>query len=311
MSLSKPLSLARLNDVVLGSFGSLQPNEVLDHLVRYLGTWSGSDKLFMVLEVIQYAIKLVVPFLHLRARLQYRAGLRKTPDSAAAAAYAKIGSILGDSRTLWRIWGLLPIVKWLISLERSPQPTRNLLTIERLQGWSMLMYYPLEHLSYLLSHGLIPSTIPSLASLFSSTSRPIHLDASKLSLWSTRFWAFYVLLQFAHLREDFKLLRARQRSLRKGKGTGLSSIEKKELEIRWDAYWNELVTNLAYLPLTLHWSLEKGLLKNDVWVGVFGLIAGISSFRSGWKATALPSPSSSPEAAEDAVVETLGYDLST
>ncbi|KAG6857406.1 hypothetical protein H0H87_004768 [Tephrocybe sp. NHM501043] len=103
MALSKPLTLARLNDLILGSFASVQPSKTLDHLVRYLGTWSGSDKLFMV---IQYAIKLLVPFLHLRARLQHRAGLRKTPDSSAAAAYTKIGGILSDSRTLWRIWGM-------------------------------------------------------------------------------------------------------------------------------------------------------------------------------------------------------------
>ncbi|KAG6840582.1 hypothetical protein C0991_005722 [Blastosporella zonata] len=144
---------------------------------------------------------------------------------------------------------------WLISLERKPPATRNLLTIERLQGWSMLAYYPLEHISYLLSHGLIPSTIPNIFSIFSSSSsaRRISLDANAIGIWSTRFWALYVLLQFVHLREDWKLLQARQRNLRKGKGTGLSSADKRELKQRWDAYWTELVTNLAYLPLTIHW----------------------------------------------------------
>jgi hypothetical protein len=58
-----------------------------------------------VLQVIQYVIKLLVPFLQFRAQLQHRAGLRKTPTSSAAVGYAKLGSLLGDSRTLWRIWG--------------------------------------------------------------------------------------------------------------------------------------------------------------------------------------------------------------
>ncbi|KAG5718982.1 hypothetical protein E4T56_gene20395 [Termitomyces sp. T112] len=310
MSFSKPLTLARLNDVVLGSFGAFQPCETLDHLVRYLGTWSGSDKLFMV---VQYAIKVLVPFLRLRARLQHRAGLRKTPDSAAATSFSKIGSIIGDSRTLWRIWGLLPIVQWLISLERTPPATRNLLTLERLQGWSMIAYYPLEHLSYLMFNGTIPSTL-SIKSPFST--RQISLSANSLSVWSCRFWAIYVLLQFIHLREDFKLLRARQRNLRKGKGTGLSSMEKKELQQRWDAYWSDCIINLGYLPLTVHWSLEKGLFRNDVWVGVFGLIAGLASFRNGWKATALASTPPTPEVAEDVKAvnidtEATGYDIST
>ena len=40
---SKSLTLAHLNDVTLGCFGRLQPSDTLDHLVRYLGTWSGSE----------------------------------------------------------------------------------------------------------------------------------------------------------------------------------------------------------------------------------------------------------------------------
>ena len=136
---SKSLTPARLNDVILGCFGRLQPSDTLDHLVRYLGTWSGSElritslnfidygvlikylpqqvihgeacvgfrKTFLsrVLQVIQYAAKLIVPFLQLRARLQHRAGLRDSPKSTAAEGYAKLSSLLGDSRTLWRIWG--------------------------------------------------------------------------------------------------------------------------------------------------------------------------------------------------------------
>ena len=134
---SKSLTPARLNDAILGCFGRLQPSDTLDHLVRYLGTWSGSElriasfidygvlikyllqqaihgetcvgfrKTFLkrVPQVIQYTVKLIVPFLQLRARLQHRAGLRDSPKSIAAEGYAKLSSLLGDSRTLWRIWG--------------------------------------------------------------------------------------------------------------------------------------------------------------------------------------------------------------
>ncbi|KAL0955069.1 hypothetical protein HGRIS_003986 [Hohenbuehelia grisea] len=288
---SKPVSLARLSDLTLGAFAGVPQSETIDHLIRYLGTWSGSDKLFMI---IQYAVKIIVPLLELRARLQHRAGLRASPVSDAVKGYAKLGSIVGDARTLWRIWGLLPIVQWLVSLERNPQPTRRLLNIERLQGWSMLAYYPLEHLYYLCTNGIIPSTVPSLKSLVSSRAKPIKLDPNWLGLWSSRFWAAYVLLQFAHLKEDRALLLAKTRTLIKAKqrASGQSSptvSEQKELDQRWDAFWNELVVNLGYLPLTVHWSLEKGLFGNDIWVGIFGLVAALASFRAGWRATALPS----------------------
>lgn len=43
MSLSKPFTIGRVNDSILGSFAFIQPSETLDHLVRYLGTWSGSE----------------------------------------------------------------------------------------------------------------------------------------------------------------------------------------------------------------------------------------------------------------------------
>ena len=147
--------------------------------------------------------------------------------------------------------GLLPIYQWLTSLERMHPPTRKLLTIERLQGWSMIAYYPLEHLYYLRAHAILPA---ALALPFLKKSIP--LNTGKIGLWSTRFWAAYVFLQFAHLREDHQLLRSRERALNKVKGKGKASdeeAEKTDLARRWDALLNELVVNLGYLPLTLHW----------------------------------------------------------
>ena len=148
--------------------------------------------------------------------------------------------------------GLLPIFQWLISLERNPQPTRNLHVIERLQGWAMLCYYPLEHLSYLGSHGIIPARIRNPLSIFSGK-KTIGLNPGVLGRWSCRFWALYVILQFAHLGEDRRLLQSRQKALRKAKGTGLTPSEKQELGQRWDAWWSEVVVNVGYLPLTVHW----------------------------------------------------------
>ncbi|KAH9481246.1 hypothetical protein JR316_0005768 [Psilocybe cubensis] len=305
---SKPMTAARLNDVVLGCFSLVKPSQTLDHLIRYLSTWSGSDKLFTVL---QYTLKLLAPFFHLRARLQYRAGLRATPTSGTAASCVKFAGILGDSRTLWRLWGLLPIFQWLISLERNPPATRKLLTIERLQGWSMLAYYPLEHLSYLGSHGIIPATIPSPATIFSSKKKFIRLDPAKLGMWSCRFWGIYVVLQFAHLIEDWKLLKQRQSSIRKAKGTGLTREEKVEMHQRRDAFWSEVVTNFSNFPLTLHWSLEQGIFGNDIWVTIFSLIGGVASFRTGWNATALPPPPEPKEKSNITADNVVPYDMST
>jgi hypothetical protein len=121
----------------------------------------------------------------------------------------------------------------------------------------MLGYYPLEHLSYLVSHGIIPETVqtPSLPAFLSFIPFPksIKLNTGKLSLWSCRFWLMYILLQFAHLREDRKLLLQRQKLLRKSKAGTLKLAEELELGNRWDAWWNEIAVNLGNLPLALHW----------------------------------------------------------
>ncbi|KAJ7931395.1 hypothetical protein B0H13DRAFT_1594240 [Mycena leptocephala] len=286
MSRPKPLTLARLNDAVLGAWSSVPPSETLDHLLRYLSTWSGTDKFFTL---VQSVCKILVHLLHLRARIQHRAGVRKVPVSDIAPRFSKFASAVSDSQMLGRFWGLFQIFQWLISLERTAQPTRNLLTIERLQGWSMLGYYPFEHLCYLRIHDVIPEKVASPASLLNPTVKPFHLDTNVLSLWSCRFWASYVILQFAHLREDRKLLQLQQRTLRKGKGGTLTATEKQDLQRRWDAYWSGLLVNTCNLPLALHWSVQGGLLKNPVLVDILGLVAAVASFRSGWNATALPS----------------------
>jgi hypothetical protein len=163
-------------------------------------------------QLIQYTAKLVIPFLHLRARLQHRAGLAKTSTSAAAGGLGKLAALIGDARTLGRIWGLLPIVQWLVALERAPPPTRTLLTLERAQGWAMLAYYPLEHAAYLVSHGVLPSSVSSPRALLTGApAKRVRLDAARLGRWSVRCWAAYVFLQLAHLRADAQLLGARER----------------------------------------------------------------------------------------------------
>ncbi|KAK7058421.1 hypothetical protein VNI00_002055 [Paramarasmius palmivorus] len=283
MSYSKPATLSRLTDATLGCFSRFPQSEFLDHLVRFLSTWSGSDKFF---NIIQRLVSLLAAYLSLRARLQHRAGLRAKPVSNAAAGCSNFARVISKSRTLYRFWGLIPIFQWMIALERNPQPTRNLLNIERLQGWSMLGYYPLEHLTFLRSNDVIPSQLSLRVSPLSKPKK-LDLNAGEMSLWSCRCWAAYVVLQFAHLREQRKLLQTRQRNLRKAKGSSLSTAEKEELKKNWDAYWSELVMNAANFALALNDSSRTGYM-NGVWYDLITLFATALSFRSGWKATALP-----------------------
>ncbi|TRM64399.1 hypothetical protein BD626DRAFT_455718 [Schizophyllum amplum] len=275
-------SLTRINDAVLGAFSHVPPSATVDHLVRVLSTWGGSDKFFAL---VQYTLKLVVPLLQLRARMQHRAGMSKSDTSDFAGRAGKLASVIGDARRLWSFWGILPIFQWLISLERNAQPTRRLHNIERMQGWSMLGFFPLEQLSYLISKDVVPSTLPSVKSLYDPSAKPVGVDVNRLGMLSCRFWAAYVFLQFAHMEEDRKLLIMKHRTFKR---SGMTPEQKKELQASWDVLFNQFIANLAYLPMTIHYSLEKGLFKNDTWVTFFGWVAAVSQFYSAWKATALP-----------------------
>ena len=46
---------------------------------------------------------------------------------------------------------------------------------------------------------------------------------------------------------------------------------------------NDTIIQLSYLPLTIHWSIARGLFSNDIWVGVLGSIAAITQFKVGYK----------------------------
>jgi len=112
----------------------------------------------------------------------------------------------------------------------------------------MLIYYPLEHLYYFASHSILPARIT-----------PPSVTNNKIALWSCRAWAVYVVLQFMHLREDWRLARARERALKRnsgimnGTGEGAPSLEGVEVAQRKSAIWNEFLVNVGYLPLTIHW----------------------------------------------------------
>ena len=149
MSNSRKHPVSRIEDVILGAFGNLHPSETLNHLVRYLSTWNGSECVlssffFLIsnwiqrkcvtqqiiygnelspfscarpladtrfVKLIQYGAKVLIPILQARARLQHRAGIRNEPTSSLVPRLTKLASIIGDARTLWGIWGtcLIPI----------------------------------------------------------------------------------------------------------------------------------------------------------------------------------------------------------
>jgi len=98
-------------------------------------------------------------------------------------------------------------------------------------------------------------------------------------IWSSRFWMAHVGLDFVRLYHEA--------AKRRNKGKGKEGVEDLE-ESAWRAKWRrQLVVNSAWAPLTLHWSLEQGLV-GDFWIGLLGSVAGIAGLRELWKNTGKP-----------------------
>ena len=78
----------------------------LAHLVRFLGTWTGTDKFFML---AQYGSNVLV------AVLLFLQALRKRSDKSSVIQrlvprIRALGSLTADARILFRIRAILPMV---------------------------------------------------------------------------------------------------------------------------------------------------------------------------------------------------------
>ncbi|KAF9434904.1 hypothetical protein BGZ76_007229 [Entomortierella beljakovae] len=252
------------------ALGKLFPqSKTLDHTVRFLSQVRGTDKTLMV---VQYFSKIIIWYLVKRGR------------ESTAQRIKNLAGPISDFRILLRYYGLLPLVQWMQYVDSASHPPSTLLlTLDRLQNICNLIYYPLEHIYWLGAHEVIPISMEK---------------TNTIAIWSCRFWAAYVALQFVHLAEEYRLYKVRLNETRaqgkladkKAKETG-EPVDKTEYKSALSALRAEkkgilinTIINTGYLPLTVHWSLEKSSFP-DVGVGIFGGIAAIAQFYVAWKST--------------------------
>ncbi|KNZ63600.1 hypothetical protein VP01_1121g4 [Puccinia sorghi] len=306
----------------------------MDHLIRLLSTTSGADKSFMLLQYSAIILRQLI------SRSKHGEANKSQLDTRLAA----LSKLLSDARTTlsfliffylraaifaylcwcdcanfslnsYRLWDLISIIQWLRSLNSLPPSGSKPVQIERLQVITMLIYYPLEHLYFLASKGIVPLSARLI---------------NRAVLYSCRAWAGYTILHFFHLWEELKLLEPERRRLqalqmasdkassspRKSTSSALAS-SLQEMDERRAALINGLIVNLAYTPLTIHWcaplslfnppshclaslilspfilslslyrSLPNGLYNSETITGICGFVAAVAQLRAGWKASAV------------------------
>ncbi len=207
----------------------------------------------------------------------------------AADKMAKMSALISDVRIFNRLWGMLPLFDWFFANIRDrqsgnygsitnpiPPPPKFERYLNNLKLMALLVFQPLENLAYLGNHKII------------SMSKKTE---TKLWNWSSRFWAFYVVLELVRLsKEFFRNLKSDSSFLNKlggGKqqtfydqinGMTKSVVSMKHLPANW---YKDLIINLCYLPLTAHWSTERGLIS-DFTVGALGATAAATSIGPQW-----------------------------
>ncbi|KAI9741994.1 MAG: hypothetical protein M1834_000383 [Cirrosporium novae-zelandiae] len=179
----------------------------------------------------------------------------------ASKTLRALADMISDHRNFRRLFGLLGIYSWAVSTYRYPPKDRVLKSISWIQVFANVLYQYLENAAYLTRWNVVKLS---------------KAQTSSYWLWSSRWWMLHVVLDIGRLLRE-RQLRARE------EGTSEKDVSLTEQEnARW---WKEWWVNIAYLPLTVHWSLEEGCVSEDA-VGALGSVAGILGFRQAWRETA-------------------------
>ena len=126
-------------------------------------------------------------------------------------------------------------------------------------------------------------------------------------VWSGRAWCAHVALELARLGYEWSELKGQEVERQRRKGIeveksqlgveGGEAAEKGELELRmdkvedrgleerWGKWYKEVAVNMAYAPMTIHYSLENGILGEGIIAGL-GTVVGALSIGQAWKETA-------------------------
>jgi hypothetical protein len=210
----------------------------------------------------------------------------KPPTSAAAAARAALvlagrlkalSGLLSEARMILRLWALLGMYFWAKGLvsktlssllsssgEKSPKDkdttkTSKLATaLENTRLTLCVALQALENGAYLSQRGVLGWS-PAKQGL-----------AYK---WSARFWAAYVGIEIGKLLAE---------GTAAGSGTKGPYEAKEKETIQWR---KKVARNMAWMPLTIHWSTDSGIV-NEPLVGLLASIPGIIQIRDLWAETA-------------------------
>ena len=212
-----------------------------------------------------------------------------SPSAALLLDIAKrlraFSGMLSEARTFLRLWGLLNMYFWARGLILRLRAARQQVQSEKEAGGSAkldkleesfsvtqlvacIIFQSLENGAYLAQKGVL-------------SWQPANIG--KAMRLSARFWGCFVGLKIGELFYD--AWKRSQRTAAERLGDRTVAVMEQE-ESAWTNEWRKtVVRQLAWFPLTIHWSLEQGIFS-DMTVGAIASIPGMVQMRDLWAKTA-------------------------
>lgn len=217
----------------------------LEALARFNGIFNSVYSLDQGLRVLAYLCLLGME------------GLRKAgmDNLEAAKAMADFYARVSDARFVNRFFSLPLMVEGLLRLWKV-KTTQAMLT--RGMYWSMLLYYPVEHVWWLST--LAPKVIP--------------IDSDKWSRVSCQAWAAYVVFDMCGT-----FLRFREAEKKGSAATDPSIRAECDKQMYLEKVWFSV--ECADLIMALHWSVPQGPLSN-IGIGIAGAYGGAAGLWFKW-----------------------------
>ncbi|OAX82167.1 hypothetical protein ACJ72_03488 [Emergomyces africanus] len=267
---------------------------IIRRLDKFISTATGQERLLALIQynsqIIHYLVRSPL-FGSISARLcsillsstgpaAAGGGPSKTQPQTTPALLA-LSSLMSETRTTLRLFGLLSIWSWGSATLKAPPTDPVLRTIAYAQVTANVLYQILENVAHLTSKGVLNRRLVERWG-----------SVGKWYVWSTRAWLGHVLLEFVRVWREYVLSRERKRrakggdvDMEKGREGGKEDDDvARRAEVR--GWKKSIVNSLAWLPLCIHWSFEDGVGVPDRLVGVLSMTAGAWGMHDMWNSTA-------------------------
>ncbi|KAK0507974.1 hypothetical protein JMJ35_009863 [Cladonia borealis] len=248
------------------------PSSISQYLTKTNATITRLNRLISKTPTLDTTLLTTTYTLHLLHALLSR--LQSPRTLVPLARISALTSLLDEYRILLRLTGLLGIYSWACSTYTSPPHDVVLKYITWAQVLSCAVFQGLENAAFLAGKGVLGWKGERVGRAWR---------------WSARAWGVYVGLELGRLGWEgrkWQRVGGSGNGNEGGKGKGEAELVVKEKgegdNVDWEKWKREVGVNAAYAPMTVHYSLENGVLSEGA-IGALGVVVAWLTMGKAWR----------------------------